>query len=187
MRVAMNTEDVIRAALDECLSSGNYAQLFLNDLIDLATHQNNSPEVIFQEIRIMEGKEDYLMTELDVESYPIWFGSYESTFNRSPSATKDSLEFKRLPLKGLQHKHYYIPQDEFTAININNQNKKYPNYSQFGAMIARITEGGLTGEWIIFKKADGVNTYLCLAKHTDGDKATHNRLIANGLSWLNTT
>lgn len=179
----MNTENLIKLKLklDECLSSGRYSQLFLNDLIDLSIHQNISPEVIFREIRIMEGKEESLLTDVDIDPCRIWFGGHEIELNRSSSATKESLEYTRLPLKGLHHKHYYIHQSDFAKINIKNQQKKYGDTSPLGAMITRIAGGNLTGEWIVFKKSDGINTYLCLAKHDDGDNAIHSRLIENGV------
>ncbi|MCL4759489.1 MAG: hypothetical protein KJZ96_14215 [Rhodocyclaceae bacterium] len=177
----MNTEYAIKSALEECLSSGKYVQLFLDDMIDLVTNQNVSPEVIFREIRAMEGKEEPLLTDFDVEPCQVWFGDHEIRLNRSPSATKKSSEFCRLPLRGLHHKHYYVHQSDFAAINVKNQQKKYAGAPPLGSMIARVAEGNLTGEWIIFKKVDGIHTYLCLAKHTDGDKAIHDRLLANDI------
>lgn len=121
------------------------------------------------------------LSNLDVEPFQIWFGNHVTELNRSPSATKKSSEFTRCPLKGLHHKHYYVHLSDFAAINVKNQQKKYDGLTSLGAMLARIAAGGLTGEWIIFKKSNGINIYLCLAKHTDGDKAIHERLIENGI------
>ncbi len=182
----MNIEDAIKADLDECLSSGKYVQLFLEDLIDLAVNQSISPEAIFREIRTMEGKEEPRLTNVDVDPCPIWLGDHETELNRSPSATKESSEFNRCWLKGLHHKHFYVHQSDFAVINVKNQQKKYDGCSPLAAMMTRIAEGNLTGEWIIFKKVDGINTYLCLAKHSKcaaDDKAIHARLIANDVSW----
>lgn len=178
----MNSRDAIRAALDESLASGNYVQIFLDDLIDLAVNQKISPEVVFREIRVLEGKEEPLLKNLDVECCQIWFDDHEIELNRYPSATKEFSEFKRAPLKGLYHKHYYVHRSDFAAINVRNQQKTHPHTHPLGAMITRNAEGKLTGEWIIFKKIDGINTYLCLAKHTDDDTAIHDRLIENGVT-----
>lgn len=178
----MNSKDAIRAALDESLASGKYVQLFLDNLIDLAINQEISPEVIFREIRVLEGKKESLLGNLDVECCQVWFGGHEFQLNRSPSATKGSSEFTGRWLKGLHHKHYYVHQSDFTALNVKNQHRKYPLSQPLAAMITRIAEGGLTGEWIVFKKINGINTYLCLAKHTDGDKTIHDRLIENGVT-----
>lgn len=177
----MTTREHIKNALDASLSTGKYVQLFLSDLIDLSINQKISPDVILREIRTLENKEKTLLKNLDLENCPIWLGDQESNLKRSPSATKESSEFTRDCLKGLHHKHYYIHQDDFATVNVKNQQRTYPNLTKIGAMMKRIAEGKLTGEWIIFKKNNGINTYLCLAKHTDGDQAIRDRLIRNGI------
>jgi len=176
----MNEKYAIKAGLDRCLSSGRYVQLFLDDLVSLVINQKISPEIIFREIRALEGKEAPLLNNLDVDPCLIWHAEYEAELNRSPSVTKKYSEFTRSLLKGLHHKHYYVHQGDFISINVLNHNRKYANHSPLCAMMTKISDGTLTGEWIIFKKTEAGNTYLCLAKHTDGDNAIHNRLKASG-------
>lgn len=40
----------------------------------------------------------------------------------------------------------------------------------------REQEGNITGEWIIFKNRQGINYYLCLAKHDEPDETIRYRL-----------
>lgn len=43
-------------------------------------------------------------------------------------------------------------------------------------MMARITEGAVIMSGSSLEKDDGINTYLCLAKHNDGDEKIHEKL-----------
>lgn len=181
----INEKYAIEIELIKCLSPGKYVQLFLNDLVSLVIHQGISPEVIFREIRAMEGKDMPLLIDLDANSCQIWFGNHETKLNRNPSATKEFSKFTRPPLKGLYHKHYFVRQSDFIEINIENQQKKYPDIDSLGAMMTRIAEGNLTGEWIVFKRKNGINTYLCLAKHSDGGNVIFKRLIENNVDIEN--
>lgn len=182
----MKVRDAIKAVLDESLSSGKYVELFLCDLINLAFIQGISPEVILREIRVLEGKEMALLRNIDVEPFMVdWSDNPKKMFKPIPqslSATKGPTEFAKEPLKGLYHKHYYIHECDFVEVNVKNQRRKYPGANSLAAMITRTAERKLTGEWIVFRKSNGINTYLCLAKHTDGDQAIYDRLIANGVA-----
>lgn len=182
----MKASNAIKAALDESLSSGEYAQLFLEDLIDLAINQGISPEVVLREIRVLEGMEELVLKNRDSEPFMIdWTTNNPKDMFKpilqSPSATKEATEFVKEPLKGLFHKHYYVHEYDFVEVNVKNQRRKYPGATPLAAMITRIAEERLTGEWIIFRKSHGINIYLCLAKHTDGDQAIYDRLIASGV------
>lgn len=177
----MKMADKIKVALDESLLSGGYEKLFLDDLINLVANQGISPEVILREIRVLEGKEIQLMGGFDIDPTVI-FGNYQRNLNGEPSATKTFTEFKGKWLKGLYHKHYYIHQSDSASINIKNQQNEFPGTNPMAAMMTRIVEGRLTGEWIIFKKSNDRNTYFCLAKHADGDKAIHDRLVESGIN-----
>lgn len=184
--------DAIKADLDKCLSSGQYVPLFLDDLIDLVINQGISPEVIFREIRAIEGKDAPLLKDRNSEPFIVNLSddpkeAFRGIFRPSPSATKRSTEFKKPPLKGLHHWHYYVHRRDFIEKNVKNQRKKHKEFADLpweASIITKTAEEELTGEWIIFKKANGINTYICLAKHTDGDKSIHNRLIANGVDLL---
>lgn len=157
-------------ALNNSLKNGSYTPVFLDDIARLVDEQI-SPEVILREIRVLECIEKPLLKLEVEESIPVWIGDIEIEYNRSPSATKGATQFNiaRSPIKGLWHKHYYVDQEFFRTTNVANQNKKLPDAPPLMAMVMRLTEGKITGEWIIFKSENGVNTYLCLAKHTDGD------------------
>ncbi len=43
----------------------------------------------------------------------------------------------------------------------------------------------LTGEWLIFDKKDGINRYLCLATHDEGDKCIFDKKIQHCYLELN--
>ena len=121
----------------------------------------------------------------------------------STSTTKPPTEFRRKPLKGLWHKHFFDA--HFVGHNLSNEwkaGKKLENMIKEvfesaesevitedmmsevshrliqGAMESRDEEKRLTGEWIVFDKHDDGNRYLCLARHADGDEAIHAKLKA---------
>src|SRR5690606_2262666 len=108
--------------------------------------------------------------------------------------------FKKLPLKGLGHVHhgayatmgysavkncidywYYngkLKENKKEELQIlldeSENNLAARMYSK--AIFALKTKG-LTGEWLIFKKHEGINYYLCLAKHDEGDDVIYERKI----------
>ncbi len=118
----MKASDAIKAALDESLSSGEYVQLFLYDLIDLVINQGISPEVILREIWVLEGTEGALLKNIDVEPCMIdWSDDPKKMFKpilQSLSATKEPSEFVKEPLNGLYRKHYYVHECDFVEVNV---------------------------------------------------------------------
>jgi hypothetical protein len=181
----------INIALNSSISNGKYTSLFRDDLLNLWIEKHISPEVVLREIRVLEGLEKPLM-ELDGEGrVPIWFVTSkpveederhlqpDTYLERSPSATKRETQFKNPPLEGLWHKHYYIHESEFLEMNVNNQRSRFkrgPAMGDMMAMLTRIAENKVTGEWVVFKRVENVNTYLCLANHNDGDEAIYERI-----------
>ena len=114
------------------------------------------------------------------------------------SSLKKSARFKRAPLKGLWHRHYFS--GRFIPLNVQNENSKKKLHNivsktikgidlsslnetemfELSGKIAksivlepyekRKSRGDLTGEWIVFAKYNGLNYYLCLATHNQGDE-----------------
>lgn len=118
----------------------------------------------------------------------------------SGSETKPAEPYKREPLKGLYHKHFFAA--NFIIQNLekvyqsssfeaemdkllsearssSDKEKKIheiANKATFGALQQRASLGKLTGEWIIFAKYEGKNYYLCLNPHNAGDKLIAQRI-----------
>lgn len=114
--------------------------------------------------------------------------------------TKPATEFRRPPLKGLWHKHFFSA--HFLVPNIQNALKddksgdlinKIINraksdvitkeiISEFAHCIThkpfeeRASSNKLTGEWIVFAKEDGKNYYLCLNTHNADDQQVADRI-----------
>ena len=174
----MTDRNKVEVALKASLKSGAVTSMFVDDVLKLWQVDSISPEVILRELRALEGSGTHL---LDIEGdepikvWPIIVGGSpdapqsELEFRRSVNATKDATRFDREgPLKGLWHKHYYVHTTDFVDENVRNQQRRHKklNLSPFAAMMTRIVEGKLTGEWIVFRMEGGVRTYLCLAKHS---------------------
>ena len=113
---------------------------------------------------------------------------------------KQSTPFRKLPLKGLWHKHYYSPR--FIGHNLANElaNGKVKDIvhgffephlgkpakkEMFEKLSQRIVKGSLderkakskmTGEWIVFAKHQNQNYYLCMATHNNGDVEIRNKI-----------
>lgn len=109
--------------------------------------------------------------------------------------TKPEAPFKKVPLLGLWHKHFF--QASFITNNLINQwerDKVFPNLtSRFsvGSNISdkanelvhmltmeafdnRSREKSLTGEWLVFAKHEGQNYYLTLGVHRDDENTKAN-------------
>jgi len=148
---------------------GRWAWLFVLTLKLHEDTQGTDPFAIVEEIKSLEGK------------------------GQAPG-TKPPTVFKREPLKGLWHKHFFSAQ--FLPKNLLLQlaggrlrakvedigdPKKYPVVTKDmidelaqeiveGTYESRANEGKLTGEWILFSKHAGQNYYLCIANHGSGDQ-----------------
>ena len=107
--------------------------------------------------------------------------------------TKLATQFRKIPLKGLRHKHFFC--QHFIAKNIQislgkngidkiirdvmeesgNSHFESSDISEIAKRVTneplnKRTEGNsLTGEWILFSKHEGKNYYLCLNTHNSGD------------------
>lgn len=127
------------------------------------------------------------------------------------SITKKEKQFKG-SLFPFWHKHYFVPANIFKNISLrwgfeNGGNKDFDKMlnlpsSAHGhnedlwpkclshaltveAYKDRVTRG-LTGDWIIYAKHDGINYYLDIAQHEDGidEKSKHLRQRLNNISQL---
>ena len=114
--------------------------------------------------------------------------------------TKLAQPFRKNPLKGLYHKHWFdarfVPQnllnvfgspsfnDEmdvllFEAQSATDKERKAQEIVHkmtFGALEQRANENRLTGEWIIFDTHEGNNYYLCLGTHDSEDEFLAQRI-----------
>ena len=118
----------------------------------------------------------------------------------SASHTKPATEFRRPPLRGLWHKHFFsarfLPMNIYNGLAggrleqiINEEMTQNPStivtQEMIEAISRRVTnepfeqrfdDSRLTGEWIVFASHDGQNYYLCLNTHGAGDQFIANRL-----------
>lgn len=114
--------------------------------------------------------------------------------------TKPAAMFRRRLLKGLWHKHHLHSSLDATAKNVANQWARAPETFEVPAGLTpeelwkvageishrivldgyqnRSNAGELTGEWLVYAKQDGVNYYLTLGTHTEGDEAVWTRCRA---------
>jgi hypothetical protein len=116
------------------------------------------------------------------------------------SQTKPAAEFRRDPLKGLWHKHFFsarfVPQNianglrggalEKLVDEVLDANKSEPVTADMIAELSRravheplenrADQNTLTGEWIVFAKHGGQNYYLCLNTHRAGDQMIMDRI-----------
>lgn len=167
LEMAVIAHEHLEAELRRSLSNGAYAQLFVDDILKLWHEDEISPEAVLREVRCLEGLDKPLMEIEGCDPVPVWIGDRQMEYNRSPSATKEASQFNKenSPLRGLWHKHYFINRNHFVEPNVKNHATKHPNQNLLMAMMSRLVEGKVTGEWIIFKMENGVRTYLCLANH----------------------
>ncbi|NQY11720.1 MAG: hypothetical protein HRT71_19665 [Flavobacteriales bacterium] len=112
--------------------------------------------------------------------------------------------FKNEPLKGLKHVHHgaYASRGYSAVKNCINywyyegklKEKKKAELQElldeselnitarmYSKAISTLQSEGLTGEWLIYKKHNGVTYYLCLAKHDEGDQIIYNDKIRSCL------
>lgn len=121
-----------------------------------------------------------------------------------PSNIKLPTQFRKPPLKGFMHSHYFDGGLSMFARNLLNQINVRPEgketcfqiahreaaqrsdgdpllYSQYlahsmvhGSYKLRCSNKRMTGEWIIYKHYEGKNYFLMLANHKDGDENIFN-------------
>ena len=158
--------------------AGRMSQLLWLDMYVLSREFGIAPPEILQSIKDLEAGETAL------------------------HGTKPATEFRKPPLKGLWHKHYFTAR--FMAANITAQlgktglakmvnevfNTGAPRVTQemISELARRVANepftqreqaGKLTGEWIIYAKHSGKNFYLCLNTHNAGDQAIFDRVAAH--------
>jgi hypothetical protein len=118
-----------------------------------------------------------------------------------PTGVKPATQFKKMPLKGLWHKHYFAAQ--FLVQNIilglgQNGIQKLVTEVMDPAKSAVVTPEiikelaqratrepvekrdalkKLTGEWIVFLQREGKNYYLCCNSHKAGDQFIYDRIM----------
>jgi len=124
----------------------------------------------------------------------------EEESGESKIGIKPATQFKRFPLKGLWHKHYYSAR--FIAHNIQSQLAKNglekiireifdPEKNQIATkeMIEELShrvvnetlderrdKQKMTGEWLVFAKYEGENYYLCMGTHQNEDQQIRNKI-----------
>ncbi len=176
------TNEELSVFADELGISNTYrdriSELFLLDLFVYVTEMDVSPHDVIEELENLENGD----------------GNTE---------TKPATEFRRPPLAGLWHKHFFT--HHFLIPNIQNALKggklndlvnevmdpsKSPIItremtSELAHRVThepveeRATNQKLTGEWIIFAKDSGKNYYLCLNTHNAGDQQIVDRIRDN--------
>lgn len=116
------------------------------------------------------------------------------------NGVKPATQFRRPPLQGLWHKHYFAA--NFLAKNMQlalgrdgiknlvsevlDPSKPVITEEMIKELAHRIThepvekrdaDGKLTGEWVIYVKHDGKNYYLALNTHNAGDQFVYDRIM----------
>lgn len=116
------------------------------------------------------------------------------------SGIKPATMFRKAPLKGLWHKHYFSA--HFLVQNISlalgkdgleklitevfDPSKSVITQEMIDEVARRATtepvekrdaDGKITGEWVIFAKHDGKNYYLALNTHGAGDQFIYDRIM----------
>lgn len=167
------------AKIDETIK-GRYSISFLLDSFFSFENDSLNIDEVMHEIRFLEGSEE-------------------------ASRTKNATQFRRPPLKGLWHKHYFDRSIPALAQNVKNALVNY-GMPYFESMAEEdkasgeerfVTPGDLphivndivisnlqrrqadqktTGEWLIYAKHKNVNYFLCLAKHGEGDEQIRTRI-----------
>ncbi|GAA4493314.1 hypothetical protein [Pseudaeromonas paramecii] len=170
-----------KTRIDEILG-GRYSLLFLLDLYHSFENRSITLDAIMHEVKCLEGE-------------------------INQSRTKPASQFSRPPLKGLWHKHFYdsnisgMVQNMMNALNTYSipyfeskiEEAKTSGIEQYMTvediphivedivsrnLQKRSEEQRMTGEWIIYANHNGVNYYLCIAKHKEGDESIRKRLDA---------
>ncbi len=169
------------------LIPGRYSHLFLLNLYSMEKHQGIPPDLVTQEIKSLEqGSQSYM---------------------------KPETPYKRKPLRGLWHKHFFASLPSTVAHNLSNELGRrgvrqavetafHPSKGDrvtpemisdlVSAIVEkpfqkRSDEGRLTGEWIVYAKHRDQNYYLCISSHKHGDDAIAGNLrtvCCREFEWL---
>jgi len=157
------------------IASDRCAWLFVMNLFLFDKINGIDPKLVVEEIEVLEGK-------------------------RSGIGTKPATQFKKDPLKGLWHKHFFSA--HFVPRNLRNQLGKdgiknlveevldpakspVVTVDMVNELSRRVVtesletreeQDKLTGEWIIFTKYEGKNYYLCISTHKEGDQVIYDQI-----------
>lgn len=116
------------------------------------------------------------------------------------SGVKPATKFKRPPLQGLWHKHYFsahflvenialaLGKDGLAKLvnEVMDPSKPIVTREMIDELAHRVTHepveerdalGKITGEWIVYAKHDGKNYYLALNTHNAGDQFVYDRIM----------
>ncbi len=153
------------------IAQGRYSSLFVLNLLVLERVDGIPHPFVVNEIKALEGL-------------------------APPAGTKAAAEFSRARLRGLWHKHFFVPMMSSMGHNIANElagdrlaklvaevfdpkknsviTEQMVNELAHGVVVdsfeSRAQSAKLTGEWIVFAKEAGQNYYLCVARHDAGDE-----------------
>jgi hypothetical protein len=157
------------------IASGRCSWLFVLNLFLFDKINGIDPKLVVEEIEVLEGQ-------------------------GSGIGTKPATQFKKEPLKGLWHKHFFSA--HFVPRNLRNQLGKdgiknlveevldpakspVVTVDMVNELSRRVVIDSLekreelhnlTGEWIIFKKYDSKNYYLCISTHKEGDQVIYDQI-----------
>jgi hypothetical protein len=168
------TEAEIRSWLNPKIRTGRFSKLFVDQLVRHQIDRTVHVHAIYDQIGYLEGPD------------------------AGRGGAKDAALFTGKHLKGFWHQHRFEPR--FMANNLANDSKspeamaifvkmaeainRGEEIGQFvhelviGGYERRFREGKMTGEWIVFAKIEGVNHYLTLGKHDEGDDKILDRIKA---------
>ena len=165
--------DFVTSHLNPVMRTGSYAFGFVLDLAMVTAQRRYNLYRLVEEIAALEGS------------------------GHRPSSTKPPSEFRGKHLRGYWHKHH--TQARYMAHNVMEEMKRDNTIEKFltpragedftPQLIAQLAhklihdnyldrqkEARLTGEWIIFSKAETKNHYLTLAWHDEPDENIAERL-----------
>lgn len=170
------------AGLDD-IAPGRYSMLFAFKMFLCTTMEGIESHFILEELKALEGQPNFA------------------------PPTKPPAQFTEKPLEGMWHKHFFsarfVPQNIATHMNkrkvaetVNRimDPAKSPVVTKElirelsdavtqDALKERVSQGKLTGEWIVFAKHNGQNYYLTLASHPS-DRGTGDQNIFNEIKAM---
>lgn len=160
----------VRGWLDLAMNTGSYSRQLLEQLVVGYLTRSIHVHCVYDSLRELE------------------YGGVRKTGAKLPSP------FKHLPLRGLWHKHYVQPVNLMKNVfnhwqrKSNGLNSTIADFGQvekldhlshhlvISGYSTRSERSELTGEWIVFAKADQRNYYLTLGEHGD-DRAVFGRVM----------
>jgi hypothetical protein len=167
----------IRGNLDLKMVTGRYSAGLVSELAQHVENRTANIFPILDEIAVLEG-----------------------ALNSRPTNTKPAACFNGPVLAGLWHKHYfqasYIPKNILNHWRANEFVERIKSVFGIDTALTKQKVGqiahafvldayrersqsyDMTGEWIVFARQDGMNYYLTLGTHLEGDEAIRKRVMA---------